>query len=201
MVTFEQIDPLYVMDLSDPTDPQITGELEVTGFSDFLHPVNNDLLLGLGSEAQWGGRVKLELFDVSELADPQSIAVEFIGTDSESSYSEAQYNRHAFTYQADAAQGVDRFAVPASLWGQDAEDNYYQSTALHLFEIADKATPALASMEKVGEIEASPDPDESNWWYGYLNRSVFHENAVFYVYGGYVWSALWGDTDNQTGPQ
>ena len=64
-VTFLQIDPLYAIDLSDPEDPYIAGELEVTGFSDFLHPVTDDLLLGLGTGANGG--VKLELFDVSDL--------------------------------------------------------------------------------------------------------------------------------------
>ena len=52
-VTFERIDPLYAIDLSDPADPFIAGELEVAGFSEFLHPVSDDLLLGLG---RGGGR-------------------------------------------------------------------------------------------------------------------------------------------------
>ena len=197
MVTFEQIDPLYVFDLSDPADPQIAGELEVPGFSDFLHPVNDDLLLGLGSDAAWGGRVKMELYDVSVMSDPRSIGIEYIGDETQSSYSDAQNNRYAFTYQADAEEGVDRFAVPANTLG-GAGDSV---AALHLYEIHDKDLPALASMTKVGDIEASPDPSEADWWYGYLNRSIFHDDSVFFVYGGYVWSALWGDTENQTGPQ
>ena len=49
-MTFERIDPLYVLDLSTPTDPIIAGELEVTGFSDFLHPINDQLLMGLGED-------------------------------------------------------------------------------------------------------------------------------------------------------
>eukprot|EP00903_Cladosiphon_okamuranus_P004392 g4390.t1 len=149
MVTFERIDPLYVLDLSDADDPQIAGELEVPGFSDFLHPVNNDLLLGLGAEEAWGSRVKLELFDVSELSAPRSIDVEFIGEASERSYSEAQTNRYAFTYLANAENGTDRFGVPAYIWGTDEEDGYYAGNALHLFEITDKDTPAVAAMQQV----------------------------------------------------
>ena len=69
-VTFERIDPLYAIDLSIPADPFIAGELEVTGFSDFLHPVTDDLLLGLGRSAEGG--IKVELFDVSSIAQPLS---------------------------------------------------------------------------------------------------------------------------------
>ncbi|MGI9287115.1 MAG: beta-propeller domain-containing protein, partial [Pseudomonadales bacterium] len=51
LVTFEQIDPLYVLDLSDPAQPSIAGELEVPGFSDFIHPVSDELILTLGKDA------------------------------------------------------------------------------------------------------------------------------------------------------
>ena len=71
LVTFERIDPLYVIDLSDPIDPQISGELEVKGFSDFLHPVNENLLLGLGADEE--GLVKLELFNVESIDAPYSL--------------------------------------------------------------------------------------------------------------------------------
>ena len=65
MVTFERIDPLYVIDLSDPSQPSIVGELEVPGFSDLLHEVSDDLLLGLGSSDRFFP--KLELYNVSDV--------------------------------------------------------------------------------------------------------------------------------------
>jgi uncharacterized secreted protein with C-terminal beta-propeller domain len=57
VVTFEQIDPLFTLDLSDPTDPTVVGELEVTGFSSYLHPIGDDWLLAVGQEADEEGRV------------------------------------------------------------------------------------------------------------------------------------------------
>jgi len=51
VVTFEQVDPLFVLDLSDPTAPAVTGELKITGFSNYLHDVGDDFLLGLGRDA------------------------------------------------------------------------------------------------------------------------------------------------------
>jgi uncharacterized secreted protein with C-terminal beta-propeller domain len=137
-VTFERIDPLYAIDLSDPTDPFIAGELEVTGFSDFLHPVSDDLLLGLGRDAPGGipGGIKVELFDVSNLAQPLSRGSTVIG--GQGSFSEALHDRHAFTYQADV-NGIDRFTIPVQVYSDDGIWEY-EGAALYLFEIRDKDT-------------------------------------------------------------
>ena len=94
LVTFERIDPLYAIDLTDPTEPKIAGELMIPGISDFLHPVNQDLLLGLGEDEN--GLVKLELFNVADMTAPYSLGTTVLG-ESENpnwSYSEARYNRH-----------------------------------------------------------------------------------------------------------
>src|SRR3989344_5497657 len=67
MVTFRQVDPLYVIDLSDPTEPEILGYLKVTGFSNYLQPIGDNLLLGIGREASLEGRsqgLKISLFDI-----------------------------------------------------------------------------------------------------------------------------------------
>ena len=77
-VTFRQIDPFYVLDLSDPTAPRVAGELKIPGFSTYLHPVGDHLVLGLGQDATEDGRttgLKLSLFDVSDPARPNEVAV------------------------------------------------------------------------------------------------------------------------------
>lgn len=76
VVTFRQTDPLYAIDLSDPTDPKALGELKITGFSQYLHPVGDGLLLGVGREATEGGMdtgFKASLFDVSDPTNPTEI--------------------------------------------------------------------------------------------------------------------------------
>lgn len=67
LVTFKQIDPFFVLDLSDPTKPQVKGELKIPGYSSYLHPITNDKILGIGKE---GSRVKISLFDVQNPAEP-----------------------------------------------------------------------------------------------------------------------------------
>lgn len=80
MVTFKQMDPLFVIDLKDPEKPTVLGELKIPGFSNYLHPYNDNLLIGLGKETsanQFGGftskGLKLSLFDVSDVASPKEV--------------------------------------------------------------------------------------------------------------------------------
>lgn len=93
MVTFKRIDPLFVIDLSDPTNPKILGELKIPGFSDYLHPYDENHIIGVGKETadnQWGGTsikgVKLSLFNVSDVNNPNQLdqyEIGASGTDSE----------------------------------------------------------------------------------------------------------------------
>lgn len=83
VVTFRQIDPLYVLDLADAADPRIAGVLEAPGFSDHLVPLSAKLLLGVGKEADASGRVggvKVSLFDVADAARPRELASQVFGS-------------------------------------------------------------------------------------------------------------------------
>ncbi|HVM00347.1 MAG TPA: beta-propeller domain-containing protein [Egibacteraceae bacterium] len=76
VVTFRETDPLYTLDLSDPANPRVVGELKILGYSAYLHPVGDGLLLGVGQDATEEGRVlgtQLSLFDVSDLARPTRV--------------------------------------------------------------------------------------------------------------------------------
>ena len=78
VVTFRQVDPFYTIDLSDPAEPAVIGELKIPGFSSYLHPIGDGLVLGVGSDANDNGRItgaKVSLFDVSDLAEPREVAV------------------------------------------------------------------------------------------------------------------------------
>ncbi|MGK2958823.1 MAG: beta-propeller domain-containing protein [Acidimicrobiales bacterium] len=97
VVTFRQTDPLYVVDLSDPTAPAVRGELKVAGYSSYLHPVGENLLLGLGQDATEEGRIQgtqLSLFDVSDPTVPKRLQNYTMPQSS----SEAEYDHLAFLY-------------------------------------------------------------------------------------------------------
>lgn len=81
LVTYRQTDPLFVIDLSNPKKPVVKGELKIPGFSEYLHPIDEDTLLGFGRNTvvtQWGDSsedgLKLSLFDVSNPSDPKEIS-------------------------------------------------------------------------------------------------------------------------------
>ncbi len=112
VVTFRNMDPLFVLDLSNPANPMVTGELKIPGFSNYLHPVADNYLIGVGvdtrevytkdengNEIVTGfetGGLKLSLFDVSDPYNPKEVDTLVIGK--QGSYSEAQYNHKAFTW-------------------------------------------------------------------------------------------------------
>lgn len=201
LVTFERIDPLYVLDLSTPTDPVIAGELMVTGFSDFLHPVSDQLLMGLGQDEN--GLTKLELFNVDNMSSPYSLGTVTLGIEDglispdslNWSYSEARYNRHAFTYQV-ISDTQDRFLVPATLSFYNEQSGYQDEDRLYLFEINDKNTALTASINKVGYITAK----RNERWYSSRNRGVIDGDAVYYINDSSVWSTLWSNPTQQEGP-
>ncbi len=89
LVTFRQTDPFYVLDLSIPTNPQVKGELKIPGYSSYLHPISDDLILGIGKEDQY---MKASLFDVSDPTNPLEISKYTLSE----YWSEALNNHHAF---------------------------------------------------------------------------------------------------------
>jgi uncharacterized secreted protein with C-terminal beta-propeller domain len=77
VVTFEQTDPLYTIDLSDPTAPRVTGELEIPGYSAYLHPIGDGRLIGVGQDATEDGQLlgtQVALFDVRDPGAPTRVA-------------------------------------------------------------------------------------------------------------------------------
>jgi uncharacterized secreted protein with C-terminal beta-propeller domain len=102
VVTFKKTDPLFVLDLHDPTAPAVAGELKIPGFSEYLHPVGNDLLIGLGRDTDDQGDFALDiglqvsLFDVSDPANPKRVAVQKLAGRWERSA--AEFDHHAFSY-------------------------------------------------------------------------------------------------------
>ncbi|WP_457191924.1 beta-propeller domain-containing protein [Nocardioides sp. P5_E3] len=78
VVTFRQTDPLYAIDLSDPTAPRLVGELKIPGFSEYLHPLGEQRLIGMGQDATLDGVTRgaqAALFDVTDLASPRQLDV------------------------------------------------------------------------------------------------------------------------------
>jgi uncharacterized secreted protein with C-terminal beta-propeller domain len=109
VVTFEQTDPLYTIDLSDPAAPRVAGELKILGYSAYLHPIGDGRLIGVGQDATEDGRqlgTQVALFDVRDPAAPTRVAQATLPNSS----SGAEWDHHAFLWWPDAGL----VAIPVS---------------------------------------------------------------------------------------
>lgn len=149
LVTFEQVDPFFVIDVSDSSDLEILGELKITGFSRYLHPVSEDVVLGLGREASETGRqqgLKISLFDVSDVSNPQEIT-KWVSDDRYTS-SNAEFEHKAFLMDVEK----ELLVVPVSSWNQ--EDSHQGA---YVFSITED------SLELRGLIEHDQQVERSTW--------------------------------------
>lgn len=153
VVTFRETDPLYRIDLSDPSDPQVDGELKITGFSSYLHPVGDGRLLGLGQEATNQGRTtgtQVSLFDITAAKPARLDQLHVPGAGSS-----AEHDPHAFLYWPED----DLVVIPMHSY----KTEYRPASALVLKLTGDR-------VERVGSIRHSAvgaDPYGSD-----INRSL-----------------------------
>ncbi len=106
VVTYRKIDPLFVIDLTNPANPVVSGFLEMPGFSDYLYPLDAGYLVGVGKDAlpteqnfSWYQGLMLALYDVTNASDPKEASNVSIGD--RGTQSEVLYNAHAFLYIPD----------------------------------------------------------------------------------------------------
>ena len=124
MVTFKKVDPFFVIDASDPTDPEVLGELKIPGYSNYLHPLDENHVIGIGKDTvepgddeannfwnevdfAWYQGMKMAIFDVTDVENPVELHKEIIGD--RGTYSELLYNHKALMF--DAAKGIMAFPV------------------------------------------------------------------------------------------
>jgi len=173
VVTFRQVDPLYVVDLSNPTDPEVNGELKINGYSAYLHPIGVDMLLGVGQDATDEGRTQgtqISIFDVSDPTDPRRLSrLTF-----DDAYSEAEWDHHAFLWWAPEEIAV----LPLQRWSWDERKGHNDN-----FSGAVVVTATPNRVKKVGEIR-HPNMNESECegceeWTAPISRSLVIGDTLF----------------------
>ena len=179
VVTFEQTDPLFVIDLSEPTNPQIKGELKIPGYSAYLHPIGENLMVGFGVDGDENGAgmgLKVSLFDVSNPEKPTECSKYTLSGYSEvnsGSYVEspALYDHKAFC--ADMKNGVFFFPAYKEFW---VNNNYYTATYTTFVE-AVKVDYESKSLSQAGTYLCESTKD----YCGGLQRTTYIENLVFAI--------------------
>jgi hypothetical protein len=198
LVTYRLTDPLYVLDLSNPMDPMVTGELQVDGYSDYLFPLTDTLLLGVGKDAlsdgsagdgrfAWYQGVKVSLIDVSNPARPIEAARSVIGR--RGTDAAVLHDHHGIAVQT--AGNRVRISLPVRLndtpyqGNTGAANDYYQFTRneLQKFEIDVAArslksrTPLVSGLATERDISA--------------DRSLLWNEQTHYYQSGVWSSAAW----------
>jgi uncharacterized secreted protein with C-terminal beta-propeller domain len=194
VVTFERIDPLYVLDLADVDDPKIAGQLEIPGFSTYLHPVGENHLFALGNETNELGRqvgVKVSLYDISDPSKPIEKNKYLFGT--AFSWSSALYDHHALSFLQTNNDQL-RIALPISLYEtiQLPEFNSarWVSEGLYQFEVNGLVNGNASLIHTGTLVTEDSSTREYPLWSGY-ERSFLHDDSIFYVYGNKVIGEGW----------
>ena len=179
VVTFRQVDPLYVIDLSDPTNPTIEGELKILGYSAYLHPIEDGLLIGVGQDATEEGRVlgtQIAVFDVSDPANPQRLHRMTL----EDGSSEVEYDHRAFLHWP--ATGLT--VVPIQRWSWD------ESKGEDFFAGAVGIKASRDGIEKINTVTHMEDSIEYEWD-AQIRRSVVIGDSLYTIsYKGLLKSDL-----------
>jgi len=168
LVTFRQIDPFYTLDLSDPTNPQMKGELKIPGFSNYLHPVDEAYILAVGQDADENGSLlglQIALFDVSDFSSPRQVGKYVV---SGWSSSESQYEHYAFRYLPQSKKLV----LPVSNYG------YYENDAFDGFHVYSVLPEAKVPIDLDYEI-SHYDKEIGTMQYCYGQATLPSRSMVF----------------------
>ncbi|RSD26853.1 beta-propeller domain-containing protein [Mesobacillus subterraneus] len=197
MVTFKETDPLFVFDASDPANPKVLGELKIPGFSNYLHPYDENHIIGFGQDtkivAEKGSSqpriltdgVKISLFDVSDMTNPKEKFTEIIG--GRGTYSPLNYDHKALLFNKDK----DIFAFPVSVY-RNSEKNEFESIfeyqGAYIYSI-DPAT-GFKLKSKVSHIEGDMPYYED--WESQIQRLLYIGDTLYAISPGGVSSYKMG---------
>lgn len=171
MVTFRQVDPLYVIDASDPSNPRAAGMLKIPGYSTYLHIVDEKHILGFGYDtkvSEWGGIVnggfKMSLFDVSDIKNPKETFTEVIGE--QGTYSELLYNHKALMFSLN--KGIMAFPINST-----AENYKTDFNGAYVYNV---------SLDNISYKTKISHMDSDNYLYGYEVKRIIYIGDFIYTF-------------------
>ena len=164
MVTFKQVDPFFIIDLSNSTNPKELGELKIPGFSRYLHPYDDNIIIGIGKDATETGRtkgLKISLFNIKDVKNPEEVAKYTLSSDY--SNSNALYEHKAFLFSKEK----NLLVIPA--YSYDVDDSSSYNGAL-VFNITNN------SIKLRGLISHD---NGREYWQPSVERSLYIENLLY----------------------
>ncbi|MEK4523360.1 beta-propeller domain-containing protein [Psychrobacillus sp. FSL W7-1493] len=202
MVTFRETDPLFVIDVANPTKPQVLGELKIPGFSNYLHPLGESHLIGFGYETssvvpvgskepiiQTEG-IKISLFDVSDFGNPKEVDTEVIG--GQGTYSPIVYDHHALFEHSEK----NLFGFPVIIYEKKEGQEYssYKQDGAIIYEI----TPEKGIVLKADLLNKVNQAQQYEEWGTMIHRLIYSDNSI-YTIGMKEMKSYHMDTFKETG--
>jgi uncharacterized secreted protein with C-terminal beta-propeller domain len=199
LVTFKKVDPLFVIDLADPEDPTVLGKLKIPGYSDYLHPYDENTLIGVGKETEeaeegdfaWYQGVKISLFDVSNVSDPKELAKFEIGD--RGTDSPALHDHKAFLFSRDKnllVIPVLEAKIDAGDYSSEVPPNAYGEyvyQGAYVFHVSREQ-----GIDLRGRVTHIDDPQaflKSGYWFDSelsVERSLYIDDVLYTISGGMI---------------
>jgi len=173
LVTFRQIDPFFVIDLSEPTNPEVLGQLKIPGYSTYLHPYDETHVIGIGRD---GSKVKISLFDVSDMSNPIELSNYTMENEDNEEWrwaeSSALYEHKAFLFDREK----NLLVIPAGS---------YSKQLAYVFDInLDDGINLKGTISHDVETENEEDNEEMYYIYDYGNsiqRTLYIDDVLYTI--------------------
>lgn len=184
LVTYRQVDPLFILDLSDPANPTVLSELKIPGFSDYLHLIDDTHVIGVGkSTTQTAdgfdliGGIQVSLFDISDAANPRTIQQIEIG--GRGSYSETDLDPKSFTWLASSkllALPVDVYTQQQVPW--EIGQRVFAGTMIWSVD----PDAGFTAVGQIAEPSSANDPnDPYGYWRWSWRRAAFIGDTAYSI--------------------
>ncbi len=185
MVTFRETDPLFVIDVANPSAPKVLGELKIPGFSNYLHPLDDNHLIGFGYETvaeknPQGGEpliltqgMKISLFDVTDFNNPKEMDTEIIG--GRGTYSQIQYDHKALFQHKER----NLYGFPVSIYDEIGKDHSidFKSSGALVYEI----TPEHGIVLKGDLLKVKSRGEQYGDWEKEIQRMLYSKDVLYTV--------------------
>jgi len=196
VVTFRNVDPLFVIDLSEPTAPTVLGQLKVTGYSGYLHPYDETHIIGIGKETDydseddfaWYQGVKISLFDVSDVSNPVEVAKYEIGD--RGTYSPVLDDHKALLFDKEK----NLLVIPVRVaeidendYNGEIPDWAYGEFVWQGAYVLDISTEGISLRGQITHMDDNQDLLKSGYNYYYsdytIQRSLYIEDVLYTISG------------------
>lgn len=180
IVTFKQVDPLFVLDLKDPKNPTILGELKIPGFSDYLHPYDENHIIGFGKdtmENNTGGALvqgfKMALFDITDVNHPKEKFVEIIGD--RGTHSELLYNHKALLFSKEK----NIIGFPIEVYETKQNEHYGDFSFQGAYVYGLDLTDGFQLKQRISHYDTG-EISEKHWDYNkHVSRLLFIGDSLY----------------------